>query len=229
MEKVSWGIHPSLPQFLELLVLFFHGSLCGKRAGKPGDLSYWVPDPGNSRGNLGMVRMLLVLAGGMDKFHRAWSLARGAESFSKEILETRVLSNELDFTKQTEARAKGFPVREPDWTEWCKMKVSEGSQEWASLIVVRRRLCCRAWKVGWKPGLDNGHLQRLLSDGEREGGMITISFIKRCDNHDKTEGITCCSHYLPAQYVNHHWSPHLADEKAEPWRDYMLKDLEYRR
>ena len=56
-----------------------------------------------------MVRMLLVLAGGMDKVPLSLGLGkRGRESFSRETLETRVLNNELNFTKQTEARARGF-------------------------------------------------------------------------------------------------------------------------
>ena len=53
--------------------------------------------------------MLLVLAGGMDKVPLSLGLGkRGRESFSRETLETRVLNNELNFTKQTEARARGF-------------------------------------------------------------------------------------------------------------------------
>lgn len=107
--KSVLGIHQSLPQFLELLLLFFHGSLCGKRAGKPGDLSYWVLTPVTPGVTLSMVRMLLVLAGGMDKVPLSLGLGkRGRESFSRETLETRVLNNELNFTKQTEARARGF-------------------------------------------------------------------------------------------------------------------------
>lgn len=60
---------------------------------------------------------------------RAWP-ERGRESFSRGTFEGRVFNYELDFTRQTEERARGFQREEADWTEQCKVKVGEGSQEW---------------------------------------------------------------------------------------------------
>lgn len=144
----------------------------------------------------------------------------GRESFSRETLETRVLNYELDFTKQTEARARGFQSEKADWTEWCKMKVGEGSQEWYIFDCGEKEGCAaepgevEGGSQVWTMGIS----QRLLSMGRREGNMITISFIKQSTATIRLKE-SLVAHVSPAQYVNHHWSPHLADEKAEPWRD----------
>ena len=58
---------PTIPRNILRFFFFFHSSLCGERAGKPGDLSYWVLTLVTPGVTLSMVRMLLVLGGGMDK------------------------------------------------------------------------------------------------------------------------------------------------------------------
>ena len=73
-------------------------------------------DPGNSRGNLEYGQNAFGLGwwyGQSSIELRAWQ-EMGRESFSRETLETRVLNYELDFTKQTEARARGFQSEKAD-------------------------------------------------------------------------------------------------------------------